>query len=207
MERRGFGERAPLGGGLGRRKPSGGNWRGRVGVIRTRTDSDAGHSRTSSTERDRAAAEEGTTGELGVRTVHRRAFTLSNHSVVPANLMLFAGQGLLWHPSCLAAFYPHLHPNDEPNQTDFLRPFKLFELLAPRPEMLIFGAGHSILTIPPPTIASIKRYLNALGIQLDVLDTRNACANYNLLVEEGRSVAGLFLTLDPIDSRTAKPLS
>ncbi|KAH8118731.1 NADH dehydrogenase 1 alpha subcomplex assembly factor 3 [Phellopilus nigrolimitatus] len=63
--------------------------------------------------------------------------------------------------------------------------FELFEVVVPKPEILILGTGKSV-SHPPP---SIKMYLNSIGIQLDVMDTWNACTTYNLLAEEGRRVA------------------
>ncbi|EFP81973.1 hypothetical protein PGT21_020054 [Puccinia graminis f. sp. tritici] len=140
---------------------------------------------------------------LSVRSVHERAFTLSNDTVVPANLFLFNARGMLWNPA--RDIYPH--PAGPADPTKIVSQFKLFEIIHPRPEMVILGAGKSILTIDPEKIAAIKSYLNSIGIQLDVLDTRNGCSNYNLLVEEGRSVAGLFLTLEPVDSISSQLLS
>ncbi|PLW09668.1 hypothetical protein PCANC_13634 [Puccinia coronata f. sp. avenae] len=141
---------------------------------------------------------------LSVRSVHERAFTLSNDTVVPANLFLYSARGMLWNPA--RDIYPDPRgPSTVPTQV--AAQFRLLEILHPRPEMLILGAGKSILTIDPAKIATIKSYLNSLGIQLDVLDTRNGCSNYNLLVEEGRSVAGLFLTLEPVDSISSQLLS
>ncbi|KAF8740139.1 hypothetical protein AX14_008554 [Amanita brunnescens Koide BX004] len=88
--------------------------------------------------------------------------------------------------------------------------FKLFEIGAPRPEILLLGTGKTV-SQPPPTI---RAHLKSLGIQLDVTDTvscfvsstfnamtmrlqRNACATYNLLSEEGRKVAAALLPLKP----------
>ncbi|KAF8638622.1 hypothetical protein AX17_002163 [Amanita inopinata Kibby_2008] len=71
--------------------------------------------------------------------------------------------------------------------------FKLFELAKPRPEILLLGTGKNILQPPP----FVRTHLNKLGMQLDVMDTRNACATYNLLAEEGRKVAAALLPLKP----------
>ncbi|POW02219.1 hypothetical protein PSTT_11899, partial [Puccinia striiformis] len=140
---------------------------------------------------------------LSVRSVHERAFTLSNDTVVPANLFLYNDRGMLWNPA------PDIYSShsDAAGPAKIASQFKLFEIIHPRPEMVILGAGKSILTIEPAKIAAIKAYLNSIGIQLDVLDTRNGCSNYNFLVEEGRSVAGLFLTLEPVDSISSQLLS
>ncbi|KAI5117391.1 hypothetical protein M0805_009079 [Coniferiporia weirii] len=71
--------------------------------------------------------------------------------------------------------------------------FELFEVVVPKPEILILGTGKRV-SHPPP---SIKAYLNSIGIQLDIMDTWNACTTYNLLAEEGRRVAAALLPTTP----------
>jgi len=73
--------------------------------------------------------------------------------------------------------------------------FEVFDAVIPKPELLILGTGTR--TFPPP--ASIRSYLENLGIPLDIMDTRNACSTYNLLLEEGRRVAAALIP------PTAKP--
>jgi len=79
--------------------------------------------------------------------------------------------------------------------------WNVFEVVVPRPEILLFGTGKSIL-LPPP---SVRTHLNGLGIQLDFMDTRNACSTYNLLLEEGRRVAAALLPLEKQVPWTAIP--
>lgn len=67
--------------------------------------------------------------------------------------------------------------------------WRVFEVAQPRPEIIIFGTGKTVL--PPP--AKIRKYLNSLGIQIEAHDTRNACSTYNLLNEEQRMVAAALL--------------
>ncbi|KAJ6560296.1 DUF498-domain-containing protein [Mycena capillaripes] len=69
----------------------------------------------------------------------------------------------------------------------------MFEVVVPRPEILILGTGEE-MAHPPP---SFKSYLMDLGIQVDVMSTRNACSTYNLLAEEGRRVAAALAPLTP----------
>ncbi|KJA29588.1 hypothetical protein HYPSUDRAFT_222987 [Hypholoma sublateritium FD-334 SS-4] len=71
--------------------------------------------------------------------------------------------------------------------------FEVFEVVNPRPEILLLGTGKTI--VQPPLF--LNEYLSTLGIQLDILDTRNACSTYNLLSEEGRRVAAALLPLTP----------
>ncbi|KAJ7098666.1 DUF498-domain-containing protein [Mycena belliarum] len=69
----------------------------------------------------------------------------------------------------------------------------VFEAVVPRPEILLLGTGGE-LAHPPP---SFRGYLIELGIQVDVMSTRNACSTYNLLAEEGRRVAAALAPLSP----------
>lgn len=55
--------------------------------------------------------------------------------------------------------------------------------------------------LAPP---KFRQYLNNLGIQVDVLDSKNASATYNLLLEEGRRVAAALYPLEPTDARTGR---
>ncbi|KAG1752466.1 NADH dehydrogenase 1 alpha subcomplex assembly factor 3 [Suillus paluster] len=71
--------------------------------------------------------------------------------------------------------------------------WSVFETVVPKPEILVFGTGRR-MELPPP---SIRGYLKELGIQLDIMDTRNACSTYNLLAEEGRRVAAALLPYTP----------
>ncbi|KAH9482196.1 NADH dehydrogenase [ubiquinone] 1 alpha subcomplex assembly factor 3 [Psilocybe cubensis] len=71
--------------------------------------------------------------------------------------------------------------------------FQILEVVTPKPEMLLLGTGKTL--VPPP--AFLRSYLSGLGIQLEIMDTRNACSTYNLLSEEGRRVAAALLPFKP----------
>ncbi|KIO12474.1 hypothetical protein M404DRAFT_56975, partial [Pisolithus tinctorius Marx 270] len=71
--------------------------------------------------------------------------------------------------------------------------WSMFEVVVPKPEILVFGTGARVEFVPP----RIRSYITGLGIQLDVMDTRNASSTYNLLAEEGRRVAAALLPLEP----------
>jgi len=60
-----------------------------------------------------------------------------------------------------------------------------------RPEIVVFGSGAR-LRFPD---ASLTRALVEAGIGLEVMDTGAACRTYNLLVSEGRRVAGALLMI------------
>lgn len=71
----------------------------------------------------------------------------------------------------------------------------LLELIHPKPDLLIVGTGGRLWMLSPDT----RRYISeVLGCRLDVMDTANAAAAYNLLakergVEGGSGVGALFL--------------
>ena len=91
----------------------------------------------------------------------------------------------------------------DPERLDNLVSFCLLEIL-------LIGTGKSVNPLP----ATLRQYLNKLGIQVDVMDSVrdasllghfspdpgvipqwNACTTYNLLAEEGRRVAAALLPL------------
>jgi uncharacterized protein len=62
-----------------------------------------------------------------------------------------------------------------------------------RSDMLILGLGASIHPLSPET----KRQINSLGIRVDIQDTRNAAAQFNLLATE-RGVTEIAAAMIPI---------
>ncbi|CRG90208.1 hypothetical protein PISL3812_07251 [Talaromyces islandicus] len=56
----------------------------------------------------------------------------------------------------------------------------LLSVVWPRPDILILGLGASVFPLSPQT----KRHINSLGMRVDVQDTRNASAQFNLLATE-----------------------
>ncbi|KAF9191130.1 hypothetical protein BGZ51_007711 [Haplosporangium sp. Z 767] len=79
---------------------------------------------------------------------------------------------------------------DEPTAKEI---FKIFELMNPRPEILIVGTGKSFAPLSP----SVRSVIRGLGLQVDMMSTANAAATYNMLAEEGREVAAALLPLEP----------
>ncbi|KAF8592115.1 DUF498-domain-containing protein [Ramaria rubella] len=69
--------------------------------------------------------------------------------------------------------------------------FEIFDVVVPKPEILILGTGARTTQLPP----LLRTYLRQVGLQADVMDTRNACSTFNLLAEEGRNVAAALLPL------------
>jgi uncharacterized protein len=63
---------------------------------------------------------------------------------------------------------------------------ELFEL---EPEVLLLGTGK-FLVFPP---LELTTPLMTKGVGVEVMDTAAACRTYNILVSEGRNVAGAFI--------------
>ena len=65
-----------------------------------------------------------------------------------------------------------------------------------RADLLIIGTGPQVKLLEP----RVRRYLNDLGIRLEIQDTRNAAAQFNLLATE-RGVDQVAAALVPIGWR------
>ncbi|KAG5930581.1 hypothetical protein E4U42_006669 [Claviceps africana] len=74
-----------------------------------------------------------------------------------------------------------------------LEAFGLFDLLWPRPDLLVLGVGKSNLPLSPET----RKHITELGMRVEVLDTRNAAAQFNLLATE-RGVSEVAAALIPM---------
>ncbi|EGC45998.1 DUF498 domain-containing protein [Histoplasma capsulatum var. duboisii H88] len=69
----------------------------------------------------------------------------------------------------------------------------VLKLVWPKPDLLILGLGASVYPISPET----RRQINLLGIRIEVQDTRNAAAQFNLLATE-RGVQEVAAALIPL---------
>ncbi|KAH8806358.1 hypothetical protein F5882DRAFT_513684 [Hyaloscypha sp. PMI_1271] len=69
----------------------------------------------------------------------------------------------------------------------------LFSLVWPKPDLLILGLGKEMR----PISQRVRQHLNSLGIRVDIQDTRNAAAQYNLLATERglNAVAGALIPI------------
>lgn len=65
----------------------------------------------------------------------------------------------------------------------------IVDLLKPAPDLVILGTGQKIQRIPD----SLSKSLFTRGVSLEVLDTINAVATFNILNQEGRKVVGALL--------------
>ena len=75
----------------------------------------------------------------------------------------------------------------------------VLDLVWPKPDLLILGTGRSMVPLSPET----RRHINELGIRIEVQDTRNAAAQFNLLATE-RGVHQIAAALVPIGWREGK---
>ncbi|KAG0228655.1 NADH dehydrogenase 1 alpha subcomplex assembly factor 3 [Mortierella sp. GBAus27b] len=76
--------------------------------------------------------------------------------------------------------------------------FKVFELMNPRPEILVIGTGKAFAPLNP----AVRSVIRGWGLQVDMMSTANAAATYNMLAEEGRDVAAALLPLEPSTVQT-----
>ncbi|GJJ70142.1 NADH dehydrogenase [ubiquinone] 1 alpha subcomplex assembly factor 3 [Entomortierella parvispora] len=86
---------------------------------------------------------------------------------------------------------------DEPTAREI---FKIFELMNPRPEILVVGTGKAFAPLSP----AVRSVIRSLGLQVDMMSTANAAATYNMLAEEGREVAAALLPLEPSTVQTVR---
>lgn len=75
----------------------------------------------------------------------------------------------------------------------------VLDLAWPKPDLLFLGTGKSILPLSPAT----RRRINEFGIRIEVQDTRNAAAQYNMLATE-RGVQQVAAALVPIGWREGR---
>ena len=63
------------------------------------------------------------------------------------------------------------------------------DLLKPVPELVVIGCGTVIGKVPDTFVQQLKER----DINIEVLDTVNAVATFNILNQEGRAVVGAML--------------
>ncbi|KAI1463306.1 uncharacterized protein F4812DRAFT_447280 [Daldinia caldariorum] len=123
-------------------------------------------------------------------------FHLNNGAKITdsSGVLLVNGEAFAWRPWVPRGEKRLLNKKGQwevPNET-----FGLFNLLWPRPDLLILGLGPEIRPISP----ELRRHISSLGMRVDILDTRNAAAQYNLLATE-RGVDDVAAALIPIGWR------
>ncbi|KAG5179758.1 NADH dehydrogenase 1 alpha subcomplex assembly factor 3 [Tribonema minus] len=99
-----------------------------------------------------------------------------------SSILAFPGSFLLWAPRSF----------DEIT----LESLELIALTEPKPDVLLVGSGRVFnMRLDPQIMAYFKKH----GIRVDVMDTRNAAATFNVLNSEDRLVVAALLKLDPHD--------
>ena len=63
------------------------------------------------------------------------------------------------------------------------------QLLALKPEVILLGTGEKHLFLQPKISASLTKN----GISLECMTTAAACRTYNILMNEGRTVAAMLI--------------
>ncbi|KAH9948757.1 DUF498-domain-containing protein [Amylocystis lapponica] len=133
--------------------------------------------------------EGGAAPPVQVKTITSEGIELQDGLIIPSACIFLDGRVFLWHvPPTQWAGWGKEH-------------LEIFDMVVPKPEILLFGTGTTVSLLPP----ALREYLSQTGIQVDVMDTRNACSTYNLLIEEGRHIAAALLPLSPRRWRDTPP--
>lgn len=109
----------------------------------------------------------------------------SGLKVVGSGVLLIGGEAFSWKPEKLVNSKQQLEPDAEA--------WGVLDLVWPKPDLLILGTGARIV---PPSVET-RRRIAALGIRVEVQDTRNAAAQFNLLATE-RGVQQVAAALVPV---------
>ncbi|KAG0166483.1 hypothetical protein DFQ28_007206 [Apophysomyces sp. BC1034] len=120
---------------------------------------------------------------VGVEVITKYGFVLSNNVKIEEPLVLLNGSAFLWRP-------PH-EPGSLPMQGWDLEVFKIFDMVTPKPELILFGTGKGFAPLP----AEVRQHFYQQGIQVDIMNTKHAASTYNVLAEEGRRIAAALLPL------------
>lgn len=108
-----------------------------------------------------------------------------------SGVLLVGGEAFSWRPWLVRGEKRLLNQKGQwevPNET-----FGLLGLVWPRPDLLILGLGPEMRPISP----GLRKHIGSLGMRVEVLDTRNAAAQFNLLATE-RGVNDVAAALIPI---------
>ncbi|PWN19783.1 DUF498-domain-containing protein, partial [Microstroma glucosiphilum] len=126
---------------------------------------------------------------LSIESITPERITLSDGLVVTSGLILVNGSCFMWDAPPLdsdkalpsgVGWEEWLQGEGRVEEV-----WKLFEVLEPKPEILLFGTGSRVLPLP----SKIRTHMAELGIQVDCQSSQNAASTFNVLAEEGRKVA------------------
>jgi len=122
-------------------------------------------------------------------------FNFSSGLTVSGSVLILGGEVFRWFPTPDGASAPHfLSPllNRDGQWEVDRHAFGALDLVWPKPDLLIIGTGRATEPLSPGT----KKLLNDMGIRLEVVNTRNAAAQYNLLAVE-RGIHDIAAVLVP----------
>ncbi|KAI0405346.1 hypothetical protein F4802DRAFT_562753 [Xylaria palmicola] len=108
-----------------------------------------------------------------------------------SGVILVGGEAFAWQPWLPRGEHRLLNAKGQweiPNEA-----LGLLSLIWPRPDLLILGLGPEIRPISP----ELRRHISSLGMRVEILDTRNAAAQFNLLATERgiNDVAAAFIPI------------
>ncbi|KAH7038070.1 uncharacterized protein B0I36DRAFT_315429 [Microdochium trichocladiopsis] len=107
-------------------------------------------------------------------------------------VLLVGGEGFAWRP-WLARDGSKRLVNGKGQWDIAEESLALLGLVWPRPDILILGLGPEIRPLSP----AVRRHVASLGMRVDVMDTHNAAAQFNLLVRE-RGIDEIAAALIPL---------
>lgn len=98
---------------------------------------------------------------VGVEIITKTGgFVLSNNVKIEQPLILLNGSAFLWNP-------PPRTPGHMPMKDWDLDAFKIFDIVSPRPELVLFGTGKELAPLPE----EIRKYFFKKGMQVDQMNT------------------------------------
>ncbi|EME83475.1 uncharacterized protein MYCFIDRAFT_17662, partial [Pseudocercospora fijiensis CIRAD86] len=116
--------------------------------------------------------------------------------VVGSGVLLVGGECFRWRPWVREGRAPSIsgHLRNSKGQLDIPRhAWGILDLVWPKPDLLILGTGEKVIPLAPQT----RKDINELGIRIEVQDTRNAAAQFNMLATE-RGTQQIAAALVPV---------
>ncbi|KXJ94645.1 hypothetical protein Micbo1qcDRAFT_159864 [Microdochium bolleyi] len=115
-----------------------------------------------------------------------------------SGVLLVGGEGFAWQPWLAGDKGKRLVNSkgqwDIPDES-----LALLGLVWPRPDILILGLGPEIRPLAP----AVRKHIASLGMRVDVMDTHNAAAQFNMLVRE-RGIDEIAAALIPLGWREGR---
>lgn len=131
----------------------------------------------------------------GIDACMEDGFALNNGSrITGAGVMLVGGEAFKWRPWVGNGDKGNNKLKNSKGQWEADRMvWGALDLVWPKPDLLILGTGPGILPLSPKT----RGHLTELGVRVEVQDTRNAAAQFNLLATERglQQIAAAFVPI------------